>query len=289
MLEKLRVSYALDNLETICQVYNTYGLVVVQGLVPLGLIESYKEGLLRLMRRRLDLLGQDCDRNIDLDETFNFICELDRKIGGEIYDVAKDFLDFYQFVTHERILAIVKALIGTDFIQAPYRAFLFRMDRPNEDKFTFDWHYDYPYNLMSINTVTGWFPLTNVTPEMGQLRVIPQSHKEMCKVVVNIPNYMPGKGGYDQGRIFSIAKDVEELERESIDIPAQAGDALFFHSLLLHRSGVNKSLRTRWVVNPRYSNFLDEALVKRGWIKNFFSGKEMFSEIHPDKIISTKE
>ena len=58
-----------------------------------------------------------------------------------------------------------------------------------------------------------------------------------------------------------------EAERKAVVLcPVEEGDIVVFHSLMLHRSGANRSKRSRWTVNPRFGHAADPAFADRGWL-----------------------
>lgn len=193
---------------------------------------------------------------------------------------------YYSCLIDPGILTIAGKLLGTATVQAPHDLSLFRIDRPAEDSFAFDWHQDYPYNLLSKNSVTAWFPLTDVQEDMGWLKVVPRAHDNLRPVEIADPNYLP-QGTTTKTRsktIRMVETDFEAFERSGFEVPMKAGDVMFFHCNTPHRSGKNRSAerRARWVINPRYGDLLDVEMVKRGWEyagrKNFF----LIAEVHPE-------
>ena len=60
---------------------------------------------------------------------------------------------------------------------------------------------------------------------------------------------------------------------------------LFFHQLLLHRSGRNRSNRSRWSMVPRYGRMLDPEMVARGWEIERSADFAVLKERHPDAVV----
>jgi hypothetical protein len=113
------------------------------------------------------------------------------------------------------------------------------------------------------------------------MHVVPGSHRKIQEVVVLNPNFRSGGGGGGQVYAFKNVT-AEQLDQQSVQVPVRAGDALLVHSLTLHRSGANHSSRSRWAINPRYSDFLDAQLVARGWRSGRGMHKQIFAEVHPE-------
>lgn len=109
--------------------------------------------------------------------------------------------------------------------------------RPDE-KFVTDvpWHQDSGYgHLEPANDLTVWMTLDDCDEENGCLWVIPGSHKL-------------GLQKHDSSAGFMTA----EVSQSGIPIPMQAGDALIFGGLLMHRSLPNKTGEPRVAIYLRY-------------------------------------
>jgi hypothetical protein len=108
------------------------------------------------------------------------------------------------------------------------------------------WHQDYSYwtRTKPIAHLTCWCALDEATKENGCLQYIPGSQEWglLPKPVI-------------AGELEGIRNFLNEEQRKKFDapvyVPAQAGEAIFHHSLTLHGSGANSSSRPRraFVVN----------------------------------------
>jgi ectoine hydroxylase-related dioxygenase (phytanoyl-CoA dioxygenase family) len=269
-------------------VYEEAGVFVVRNLLDREQIEGIQATISSMIRERLTTLSYPSDAGDDLDALYNRLCDADRRYGGQVYDHVKDLPEYYSLLVDTRIRTYVAALLGTPRFQVPFDICLFRIDRPSEDKFTFDWHQDYPYNLISQNAVTVWFPLTDIDNDMGLLKVVPGAHRSVVPVEVVQKTFKPGQGGGGKS-IRMASADFDRFERDGIEVPMRAGDVMFFHCMTPHRSGLNRSKarRARWVMNPRYGELLDPSMVSRGWQcvtrDNFF----LFPHLHPELVVES--
>jgi phytanoyl-CoA hydroxylase len=268
---------------TIRAAYDDAGFVVVRGLLSIADVDAMRGELRQLIHHRRVLLGHAVDGREDLDAAYDGLCTFDRSLGGEIYRVAPDLPGYQRLINHIRLCEIAKTLVGAELLQIPVSNSNLRIDRPGETQFLFDWHQDYTFNLFSLNAVTAIIPLTDTTEEMGALHIIPGSHREISPVRINNPDFRSGEGG--GGYIFELVEPTAALEARGVVAPLLAGDVLFLHCLAIHRSGTNVSKRNRWTVNPRYGDFLDKALTKRGWARGLQPGRILFRDIHPEKVV----
>ena len=103
------------------------------------------------------------------------------------------------------------------------------------------WHQDYGYwyanGVLTPNLVSAFIAVDRATPENGCLQVIRGSHS--CG---RVHHQLTGdQAGADPERVEQILKRMERVYVEM-----DAGDVLFFHSNLLHRSDQNRSDQPRW-------------------------------------------
>jgi len=284
--EDLVVPFDATRPDRLSAVFDQYGVAILRGVLPTEIIAECRDALRLLTRRRLESLGHRWAESADLDATFDQLCAINRSHGGEIYGVAPDLPVYQRIVAHPNLVSTVSKLMAVEFLQLPFYIGNLRIDRPGEDAFLFDWHQEYTFNLLALNAITAIIPLTDITKDMGAVACIPGSHREIAKVSINAPDFASGggRGGY----IFSVARNRDELEREAVISPLRVGDALLLHCLTLHRSGYNSSTKNRWSINPRYSDFFDQALVRRGWARGVRPGKILFGEVHPEKVVKAE-
>jgi ectoine hydroxylase-related dioxygenase (phytanoyl-CoA dioxygenase family) len=163
----------------------------------------------------------------------------------------------------------------------------FRIDPPNVDARNFEWHQDFPYNVTSLNAVTVWYPLKRIEAETGPLVVVPGSHRSIAPIEMNFGDRVPGSGSMHSVMRFVV--DAEEAERNAVRLcPVEEGTAIFFHSLLLHRSSANRSTRSRWTANPRFSDAADPAFASRGWVAVRDKTQSVFTQYYPEHVIVSR-
>jgi hypothetical protein len=103
------------------------------------------------------------------------------------------------------------------------------------------WHQDYGYwyqnGVLTPNLVSVMIAVDPATRENGCLQVIKASHK-----IGRVDHVLTGdQAGADMERV-NVALERNEL----VYCEMEPGDALFFHSNLLHRSDQNSSENPRW-------------------------------------------
>lgn len=103
----------------------------------------------------------------------------------------------------------------------------------------------------SLDAVVVWVPLVDLDDRLGPLEVIPHSHRW---------GLLDSEMSDGYGRL-----DGSLDESGFLPVQAKLGDALFFSSLLVHRSGTNVTDSIRWSCHFRYNNLAEPTFVQRGF------------------------
>lgn len=259
-------------------VFDRQGLLCVRNLVPRRLIDGLSRTLMQMIEAQFRAAGLDAPAGADLDTAFNALCAHDRHLGGHVYEAGRRSAGLFAALSAEPVMSAIATLLGSDAIVLPPKHVMLRIDRRDEAKFSFPWHQDYPFNLMSRPTVTIWAPLTPVTEDMGQLQLIPGSHHDYHRVKVEADN-----------RFVTFADlDDAALDEQAVAVDVRPGDALLFHDLLIHRSGENLSDRARWTVNARYGDANDPDFAARGWRYREQAGFDETNALHPGSVVEAE-
>lgn len=163
------------------------------------------------------------------------------------------------------------------------------------------WHQDYGYwyqnGVLFPDLVSVFIAVDKATKENGCLQVIKGSH-----LMGRVDHVLTGdQAGADRERVDEALKRLDLVYCEM-----DPGDAVFFHSNLLHRSDQNKSTNPRWSLiccynaarndpykeshHPRYTKLhkVDDSKIKEVGTKRFEEGTEDVSFLDPDRDHSSK-
>ncbi len=209
---------------------NTYG--VTESFEAKTVLDLYYEEINRdgftLLKNVFS--SEDCQiANQKIDEVYQ---EQIREVGGEDYlksihdhdNVRALFIydDFFlRFINNELILSICQRLFGQKFILYQQNS---PINRPYSKHYGSAWHRDLPHQHfvpsrpISISVV---ICLDDFTEENGGTHVLNGSHKH------------------------EIFPSENYCKKNDIQIIANAGDALFFDSLLFHKAGNNNTDKVR--------------------------------------------
>jgi hypothetical protein len=131
-------------------------------------------------------------------------------------------------------------------------------------------HQDWRSMQGSLDSVVVWVPLTDVDAALGALEIVPGSHQLglLTEEVVN---------GF--GKVNQFADDA------FVSLPVSQGDALFFSSFLVHRSGTNATESIRWSCHFRYNNLAEKTFIERGYPHAYIyrPKEELLTPGFPDK------
>lgn len=139
---------------------------------------------------------------------------------------------FRNLSVHPNLLRVLGELLGPDLLL--FRSTL--MLKPAFHGSAHAPHQDsayWPIEPPALVTVS--VALNDATTENGCFNVIPQSHKEGLK----------DWGLIAQAQDAEVVYENDLKEARQVDVPLKAGSALFFHSLMVHGSGPNKSPHPR--------------------------------------------
>lgn len=118
---------------------------------------------------------------------------------------------------------------------------------------TVDAHQDWRSMQGSSNAAVLWLPLVDCSVELGALQVLPGSHRAGLRTA-----------SIEKG--FGMVSLNDDEEAGMVSLEAKRGDAVLFHSMLIHRSGDNVTDQPRWSAHFRYNDLEDEGFLQRGYV-----------------------
>lgn len=165
----------------------------------------------------------------------------------------------------------------------PLLSFSSKNTSKNENYWKIPAHQDWPSMQGSLNGITCWIPLIDVTNEMGALEICPKSH--LFGKIAHLDNGVPF---------------IEDFTGTFESFPIGVGDALFFNVFTVHRSGNNITDKIRISAHFRYDDCNEKTFIERKFprhriekrkdgdanpnfpkkeiIQDYFSQKQSFSE-----------
>lgn len=164
--------------------------------------------------------------------------------GGNSYSISTAHLQHgrvYDILTHPRIVARIKDLLGEDVI-AWGSHFFCKM--PGDGK-RVSWHQDSSYwPLTPSMAVTAWLAIDDASVENACMRYIPGSHH------LGHLTYTLSEG--DEANVLNQTVAGAETLGEPVNVELKAGEISIHSDLLLHGSEANESAKRRCGLTLRY-------------------------------------
>lgn len=190
----------------------------------------------------------------DIDEFWNWCKKNDRAKGGLLYNGFKHIPSIYKLAGSKEIKNTL-AKIG---INHPALIDInCRIDSQGEEQYLFGWHQDYWFSMGSKNAVVVWVPITAITPYLGGLDLIDNTHTSG-----KIFKTREGKqyNTYADAVLLDEAIPTEKSITLNNLIP---GDTLVFKFNVLHKSNqISSPDRSRFTIQLRFSDFNDPEFIK---------------------------
>jgi phytanoyl-CoA hydroxylase len=251
--------------------YRESGSVLVPGLVSQGGAQGLRADAWRVFRRQLERHGLIGPGAVSEAELTSALYTYFRDHTAEFVSCGKQIqhlVALHRLSLSDDVLAVVSQL-GLDDPNISVRPVMF-FNNPRLAKEEFYWktppHQDWRSMQGSLDSVVVWIALVDVDISLGALEVVPGSHRR----------------GLLADRLVDGFGQTDEFSDEDFTaIEMRQGDALFFSSLLVHRSGTNETGAIRWSAQFRYNNLAETTFVARGYPHSFIY-KPMEELITPD-------
>ena len=263
--------------------YAEHGVLQLRAFAPAALLGAFRDEAATMIRLLVEELGLDAraSRSDRFDRGLDLLLAADRARVGRLYNAVRKLPSVYGLITAPRVWAVMRQLMTTRLPGIYPNGTGVRMDHPGEDTYLSPWHQEYPYNLTSDNAVTLWLPLVDVDETNGCLRVAPGTHR-LGALPVRVRD--PLNERRNANETLEIAGLDALLARHAASpAPAAAGDALVFHTFLLHCSQPNRSAATRWTLQARYFDFLNPTAIRHDWVGGMNEGVD-FRRYHPELV-----
>ncbi len=147
-----------------------------------------------------------------------------------------------ELVRHPKVLDAVESLIGPNILLYHLTSWL---KEPNDPAHV-SWHQDGTYfGLEPYEQITAWIALTDSTPDMGCVKIIPGSH---------VIGQRPHKDTFTPGNLLSRGQTIEaRLDyTQYVMMPLQAGQISLHHTHIVHCSDPNRTSQRRIGIGVSY-------------------------------------
>ncbi|XP_076210640.1 phytanoyl-CoA dioxygenase, peroxisomal-like [Aptenodytes patagonicus] len=241
-----RFCYTLDNdvLTTEQrQFYEDNGYLLIKKLVSDKDIERFRKEFMRICKKEVNPPGA----MIMKDESLRSQYGQSEKVVNKVQDFQED-KELFRYCTLPEVLKYVECFTGPD-IMAMHTMLINKL--PDTDKQTFlhpmhqDLHY-FPFRPAD-RIVCSWTAMERADQDNGCLVVQPGTHKEPLK-----PHGYPKWEGKANKLFHGLLDEDEKSPR--VHLVMEKGDTVFFHPLLIHGSGINKTSGFRKSISCHFAS-----------------------------------
>lgn len=239
--------------------YREAGFALITGFASPGEADAIRADAWRVFRRQLErrrLIGPGEAPETDLTTALYAFFRQYRQDFISCGKQIQHLWSLHRLSLSDQVLELLRAL-GLEDPNISVRPVLF-FNSPHLAEQEFYWktppHQDWRSMQGSLDSIVVWLALVDVDTRLGALQVVPGSHHRglIADRFVN---------GFGQTDDFADA--------DFVPVEMRKGDALFFSSLLVHRSGTNTADEIRWSAQFRYSNLAEPTFVGRGYPHTF--------------------
>jgi Phytanoyl-CoA dioxygenase (PhyH) len=258
------------------ETYRERGFHLERGLFPIECANIVLREIDSIFRARMSSLRCGNESDADGMLTPSSLAEFFKSNGPDYIACMKAVQNLYgviDYVANSNVLSIITAL----GIRSP--AFstkqIVMISSPRTASSFAHWkkppHQDWRSIQGSLNGIVVWTALADVTPQIGPLEVIPGSH---------LWGLLPTK----QDEWYRHINDQRIQDDAFVSVPMKAGDALFFSSFLIHRSGSSDGSRPRYSIQFRFNDLAEQSFIDRGYPSTYPSDRPEIDFVTEDNM-----
>lgn len=249
--------------------YEDNGYIVIRNLVPKEKLDVYRERFEQICRREVEVPGLTIMRDVAIARS-EFVP------GEQAVTKLQEFQNddvLFGYCELPEIIKYVQAFTGKE-VKAMHTMLINKPPDPGKKTSRHPLHQDLHYFPFrpADRVVCSWTAMQKVNRENGCLVVLPGTHKgELLQ-----HDYPEWEGGVN--KMYHGVRDFDP-NAPRVHLPMDTGDTVFFHPLLIHGSGMNKTKGFRKSISCHYAsadiNFIDV----KGSIQDGVE-KEVFEMVH---------
>ncbi|XP_052679486.1 phytanoyl-CoA dioxygenase, peroxisomal-like [Crassostrea angulata] len=249
--------------------YEDNGYIVIRNLVPKEKLDVYRERFEQICRREVEIPGLTIMRDVAIARS-EFVP------GEQAVTKLQEFQTddvLFGYCELPEIIKFVQAFTGKE-VKAMHTMLINKPPDPGKKTSRHPLHQDLHYFPFrpADRVVCSWTAMQKVNRENGCLVVLPGTHKgELLQ-----HDYPEWEGGVN--KMYHGVRDFDP-NAPRVHLPMDTGDTVFFHPLLIHGSGMNKTKGFRKSISCHYAsadiNFIDV----KGSIQDGVE-KEVFEMVH---------
>ncbi|XP_036618058.1 phytanoyl-CoA dioxygenase, peroxisomal-like [Trichosurus vulpecula] len=242
-----KFQYTLDNTVLTLeqrQFYEDNGFLVIKKLVSEEDIQRYRDQFERICRKEVEPPGIEIMKDVTIAKSN---LSPDEKIITKIQNFQKDE-ELFSYCTLPQIVKYVECFTGPDIMAMHVMLINKPPDsgkKTSRHPFHQDLHY-FPFRPPN-SIVCAWTAMEHIDRNNGCLVVLPGTHKGTLKP----HDYPKWEGGVNV--TFHGIQDYD-LNQPRTHLVMEKGDTVFFHPLLIHGSGRNRTEGFRKAISCHYAS-----------------------------------
>jgi phytanoyl-CoA hydroxylase len=235
--------------------YRHNGFLLLKDFLPAGEVERVREDAKAAFRTQLlrrGLLAGDAETEEEFNQALFRYFKIAPEEFAHVGKQAQHLISLHRLALDSRIIdkIVDLGLEQPNISTRPVLYFNSRHLAREEVYWRVFAHQDWRSMQGSLDAIVVWVPLAKVDRSLGALEVVPGSHKA---------------GLLTSELVSSFGKVDEYSDADFTAVEVEPGDALFFSSFLVHRSGENSTDEIRWSCHFRYNNLAEPTFIERGF------------------------
>ncbi|XP_069476297.1 phytanoyl-CoA dioxygenase, peroxisomal-like [Ambystoma mexicanum] len=243
LVERYTVDNNLLSLDQRLQ-YEENGFLIVRNLVSNEDIEEFREEFVRICKKEVLIPGLMIMKDVAFAKAE---CSTDEKTVLRIQDFQNDE-KLFKYCCLPEIVKYVECFTGPNIL-AMHNVLHNKPPDTGLKTSRHPMHQDLHYSPFrpADRIVAAWTAMVKLHRENGCLEVLPGTHKGTLKEHC----YPEWEGGVN--KLFYEARDYDQsLPR--VHLIMEKGDTVFFHPLLIHGSGLNRTMQPRKAISCHYAS-----------------------------------
>ncbi|XP_053718952.1 phytanoyl-CoA dioxygenase, peroxisomal [Synchiropus splendidus] len=224
--------------------YEENGFILIKNLVSHDDIDKFRDEFERICRQEVEVPGLMVMRDVAIAKS-EFVA--DQKAVSKIQDFQQDE-ELFRYCCLPEILKYVECFTGPN-IMAMHTMLINKPPDAGKKTSRHPMHQDLHYFPFrpADHIVCAWTAMEKVDRQNGCLVVLPGTHKDTLKE----HDYPEWENGVNT--MYHGVRDYDpELPRVHLEM--EKGDTVFFHPLLIHGSGVNRTQGFRKAISCHYAS-----------------------------------
>lgn len=249
--------------------YEDNGYIVIRNLVPKEKLDVYRERFEQICRREVEIPGLTIMRDVAIARS-EFVP------GEQAVTKLQEFQNddvLFGYCELPEIIKYVQTFTGKE-VKAMHTMLINKPPDPGKKTSRHPLHQDLHYFPFrpADRVVCSWTAMQKVNRENGCLVVLPGTHKgELLQ-----HDYPEWEGGVN--KMYHGVRDFDP-NAPRVHLPMDIGDTVFFHPLLIHGSGMNKTKGFRKSISCHYASADINYIDVKGSIQDGVE-KEVFEMVH---------